>query len=249
MFAYTILMMRQLILHIYVRLCTIITVPQRTSTRRSCLRVHTPTSRLRSSILRRDRLDVLATLFVVCRLRCAGAFGSGLASSGGFRGFGAFGGLARLSSLGGLCSSLSGRVSGAVRGAAGSASRSFQSRAAAAAATLHWSWVLKSQETRTVGDIVVGTGPIGVTLVEQLKVARIDLERKGSQLVPQVVAEWQVRSLTSNVWSLVLRMRSPCEMSSDQETLELDLPANGLLSKPDSSVNLPLRSVAVKDRK
>jgi hypothetical protein len=28
-----------------------------------------------------------------------------------------------------------------------------------------------------------------------------------------------------------------------------DLPAKGLLSKPDSSVKLPLRLVAVKDRK
>ena len=190
---------------------------------------------------------MLTTLLVVCRLRCAGAFGSRFASSGGFRGFGAFGGLGRLSGLGGLSTSLSGRASGAVRGAARSASRSLQSRAAAA--TLHWGWVLESQETRAVGDIVVGAGPVRVTLVEQLEAARIDLRREWSQFVPHVVAKWYVRSLTSNVWSLVLRMRSPCEISSDQETLELDLPANGLLSKPDSSVNLPLRSVAVKDRK
>lgn len=44
-------------------------------------------------------------------------------------------------------------------------------------------------------------------------------------------------------------MRSPWEMSSDQVTLVFDFPAKGLLSKPDSSVKVPPRSVAVKDRK
>lgn len=102
----------------------------------------------------------------MCRLRCAGA------SRGGFGGFGGFGGLGRLSGLRSLSSlgCLVGRGAGgalrsASRGAARSASLRLQSRATAAA-TLYRRWVLESQETRAVGDIIVGGGRVRVTLVE-----------------------------------------------------------------------------------
>ena len=112
---------------------------------------------------------MLATPLIVCRLWCAGA------SRGGFRRLGGFGRLCRLSSLGSLGSlgglgGLVGRGAGcavrsASRGAARRARRSLQSRATADA-TLDGGWVLESQETRAVGDIIVGAGPVRVALVE-----------------------------------------------------------------------------------
>jgi hypothetical protein len=107
-------------------------------------------------------LAVLSTLLVVCRLRTTGAFGGGLASRVRLRRFGRLGGLA---SLGGFGRSLSGRVSGALRGASRGARLRLQSRAAAAT-TLHRGRVLKSQETWAVGNIIVGAGPVRMTLVE-----------------------------------------------------------------------------------
>jgi hypothetical protein len=128
------------------------------------MRIHALTCR-RLSTLRRSHSAVLATLLVVCRLRCAGASRGRLGGLGGFRSFGGLGRLGRLSSLGGLVGCSTGSaVRSASRGAARSASRSLQSRAAAAA--LHGGRVLESQEARAVGDIVVISGPICVTLVE-----------------------------------------------------------------------------------
>ena len=106
---------------------------------------------------------MLATPLIVCRLWCAGA------SRGGFRRLGGFGRLCRLSSLRGL-GGLVGRGAGcamrsASRGAARRASRSLQSRTTADA-TLDGGWVLESQETRAVGDVIVGPGPVRMTLVE-----------------------------------------------------------------------------------
>lgn len=125
------------------------------------MRIHAPITRLRLSPLRWDDLAVSTTLVVMCRLRCAGASHGGLAGRGRLGGLGCLCGLG----LGRLCSSLRGRVSSAVRVASRSASFRLQS-CATAATTLHGGGVLKSQEARAVGDIVVGAGPVRVTLVE-----------------------------------------------------------------------------------
>ena len=123
---------------------------------------HASTLWLLLSTFRSGNLAVLAALLVVCRLRSTGTLGSGLASRARLRRFGA---LRRLGSLGRLSTSHSGRASGAVRGALRGASLRLQSRAAAAT-TLHRGRVLKSQETWAVGNVVVGAGPVRVTLVE-----------------------------------------------------------------------------------
>ena len=110
---------------------------------------------------------MLITLLVVCRLRCAGFSRGRLASSGGF---GRLGGLGSLSGLSGLVGSGVGSAvrsasRGAVRGAVRGAGLCLQSRATAAD-TLYRGWVQKSQETRAVGDVVVGGGRVCMTLVK-----------------------------------------------------------------------------------
>lgn len=82
------------------------------------------------------------TLLVMCWLRSAGVSRGGHAGRGRL---GSFGCLCRLCGLGlgRLGSSLSARVSGAVRGASRDASLRLESRATTAAA-LHRGWVLKS---------------------------------------------------------------------------------------------------------
>jgi hypothetical protein len=89
----------------------------------------------------------------------------------------------RLRRLRCLCGLVRGAVRSTMRCAVRCAVRSgcrrlcLQSRATAAA-TLHRRWVLKRQETRAVGQVVVGGGRISTTLVEQLKVAGINLEKE-----------------------------------------------------------------------
>ena len=126
------------------------------------MRIHAPILCLRLLTLHTCGLAVSATLLIVCRLRRAGASRGGF---GGLCGFGRLGRLSGLRSLGGLVGrGAGGALRSASRGAARSASRSLQSRAAAA--TLHWGWVLESQETGAVGDVIVGAGPVRVTLVK-----------------------------------------------------------------------------------
>ena len=103
------------------------------------------------------------TLLVMCRLWCAGASGGGL---GSLRGLRRFSGLGRLGRLGGLVGRGTGNTErSASRRASRSASRNLQCRATAAT-TLHGRRVQKGQEARAVGDIIVGAGPVRVTLVE-----------------------------------------------------------------------------------
>jgi hypothetical protein len=164
-----------------------------------------------------------------------------------------------LASRGGLvgCGGLVGRgvrctvrsaLRGAVRGAGaglGLCAR-LQSRATAAA-TLLRAWILESQKSRAVGQIVVRGGRVGTALEYILVEIRYCLDVVSLDLTWN--NSWRLQGSTSNVWSFVLRMRSPWLISSDQVTLVLDLPAKGVLSKPDSSVKLPLRLVAVNDLK
>jgi hypothetical protein len=87
------------------------------------------------------------------------------------RGGGGLVGLGRLRALRGLLGSAVGSaVRSAVGSTVGSAVRGgslrLQSRAATAAATLNRRWVLESQETRAVRQVVVGGGRVGTTLVE-----------------------------------------------------------------------------------
>ena len=106
---------------------------------------------------------MLITLLVVCRLRCAGFSRGRLASSGGF---GRLGGLGSLSGLSGLVGSgVGSAVRSASRGAVRGTGLCLQSRATAAD-TLYRGWVQKSQETRAVGDVVVGGGRVCMTLVK-----------------------------------------------------------------------------------
>ena len=141
----------------------VITVSQSPTTHKSRMRIHAPILCLRLLTLHTCGLAVSATLLIVCRLRRAGASRGGF---GGLCGFGRLGRLSGLRSLGGLVGrGAGGALRSASRATARGASCSLQS-CATAAATLDWGWVLESQETRAVGDIIVGAGPVRVTLVK-----------------------------------------------------------------------------------
>ena len=130
------------------------------------MRIYALTLRRRLPTLQTCGLAASTSLLIVCRLRCVGASCGRLGGLGGFGRLGRLSGLRRLSSLGGLVErGAGGALRSTSRGAARNASLRLQSRATAAA-TLYRRWVLESQETRAVGDIIVGGGRVRVTLVE-----------------------------------------------------------------------------------